>query len=221
MYYYLYKITNKIDEKIYIGCHQTKNLNDGYMGSGKYLRRAIAKHGVENFEKEILEHFKNKKDMFKKESIIVNETFIGRKDTYNLCNGSKGGFNDIDQKKGAVAAREKRKKNDQLNDKISQALQSGRKKWWDSLTENERVNWCLSKITQMHNAGAFIGKTHSEESKQKMSNSHKGKHVGEKNSQYGTCWIYSLTDEINKKIKKDELTEYLSNGWVKGRKMKN
>lgn len=41
---------------------------------------------------------------------------------------------------------------------------------------------------------------------------------GEKNSQYGTCWI--TNGEINKKIKKKELVKYISNGWRKGRKIK-
>ena len=41
---------------------------------------------------------------------------------------------------------------------------------------------------------------------------------GEKNSQYGTCWIHN--DKENKKIKKDELENYINDGWIKGRKMK-
>jgi hypothetical protein len=44
MFYIIYKITNKINGKIYIGKHQTKDVQDSYMGSGKRLRYAIKKY---------------------------------------------------------------------------------------------------------------------------------------------------------------------------------
>ena len=52
-----------------------------------------------------------------------------------------------------------------------------------------------------------------------MSLSHKGLQDGEKNSQFGTCWIHNTLKE-NKKIKKSELSVYVNNGWIKGRKLK-
>ena len=53
-----------------------------------------------------------------------------------------------------------------------------------------------------------------------MSETHKRNNhkKGEKNSQFGKCWIYNLELQENKSIKKDELNNWLEKGWIKGRK---
>lgn len=87
-YYYVYKITNKINEKTYIGCHETHNLDDGYMGSGTLIRKAISKYGVENFVKNILSLHENREDMYRTERVVID----AEKPAYNLNIGGRGGF---------------------------------------------------------------------------------------------------------------------------------
>lgn len=64
------------------------------------------------------------------------------------------------------------------------------------------------------------GRNHTEETKKKMSDVHKanGLQIGNKNSQYGKCWI--TRNGVNKSIHKSELQEYLIDGWVIGRTLR-
>lgn len=99
MHHIIYKITNTINHKVYIGKHQTGDLNDGYMGSGKLIRRAINKYGIDNFIKEVLHVFDNELDMNNMEATIVDENFCKSENNYNLCPGGNGGFGYINQHK--------------------------------------------------------------------------------------------------------------------------
>lgn len=89
-YNYIYKITNLINNKIYIGVHRTNVLDDGYMGSGKIIKRAIKKYGLENFKKEILNFYDTYKEVLEEEKKLVTISFINQKDVYNLKEGGFG-----------------------------------------------------------------------------------------------------------------------------------
>lgn len=92
MYHFIYKTTNLVNGKIYIGKHSSKTLDDNYLGSGVVLQKAILKYGRENFKREILELFDTSDEALIRESEIVTKEFINRPDVYNAKPGGKGGW---------------------------------------------------------------------------------------------------------------------------------
>jgi len=101
MHFILYKTTNLINGKFYVGIHRTNDLNDNYLGSGKNLKIAISKYGRENFKREILKECSSYEELLVEEKIIVTEDFCKRRDTYNQEIGGSGGkiWNDELRKK--------------------------------------------------------------------------------------------------------------------------
>ena len=89
--YYVYKITNKINGKIYIGKHSQNIQNkDSYFGSGILLHKAILKYGKENFKKELIE-ICNKDNIGNKEAYWINTFNSFTPNGYNLAKGGNGG----------------------------------------------------------------------------------------------------------------------------------
>lgn len=91
-YNYFYKITNLVNGKYYYGIHSTDNLDDGYMGSGIVIRKAISKYGKENFYKEFLKFFDTRMDLIEYERQNVTEELVNDDMCYNECVGGTGGF---------------------------------------------------------------------------------------------------------------------------------
>ena len=86
-FYYFYKITNLINSKYYYGVHATYNLNDGYLGSGTLIQKAVKKWGKENFKKEIVKFFQDSKEMLEYEKLIVTQDLVDDPMCYNLALG--------------------------------------------------------------------------------------------------------------------------------------
>jgi group I intron endonuclease len=148
MNYYLYKITNLVNDRVYIGVHKTINITDGYMGSGKIIRQAIEKYGLSNFKKEILETFDNYDAMMLREKQMVDEKFLSNKNVYNLKLGGSGGWDYINENK-LNQTEERKNKN------------SKRMKLWHKNNDFSGEN------------GLFYGKNHTDESKKLISQKRK------------------------------------------------
>lgn len=93
MKFIVYKTTNMVNKKFYIGVHKTKtpDVFDGYYGSGTILKKAILKYGKENFIRKTLFIFDDQYSAFLKEKEIVNETMVKNNNCYNKCVGGHGG----------------------------------------------------------------------------------------------------------------------------------
>ena len=89
---FIYKTTNLINGKIYIG----KRIKDvyGYLGSGKIIKRAIEKYGKENFIREIIEDNIDDKGKLSEREIYWIKYYdsTNPKIGYNITMGG-GGFN--------------------------------------------------------------------------------------------------------------------------------
>lgn len=78
-----------MNNRYYIGRHQTRDINDDYLGSGVELQEDINKYGKENFTKEVLFSFDNKSEMISKEQEVVNPDDPL---SYNKMVGGAGGW---------------------------------------------------------------------------------------------------------------------------------
>jgi group I intron endonuclease len=145
----IYKTTNLINNKIYIGkriFNQDKFFRNKYYGSGKLLKEAIDKYGLENFNREILEEIDN--DLLEEKEIYwikfynSNNLEIG----YNL---TIGGNSKYGRKIGSMS--------DETKKKISQS-----------------VSKYLSD-----NGHPFQDKNHSNETKEKIKNKLKGRKLSD------------------------------------------
>lgn len=72
-FHFIYKTTCIITNRFYIGMHSTENLEDGYIGSGKFLWYSIKKYGKENHKCEILEFLENRDCLKQREKEIVTK----------------------------------------------------------------------------------------------------------------------------------------------------
>lgn len=92
MYGYIYKTTNLINGKFYIGKHKSEKYDPSYYGSGKIIRLAIKKYGLENFKNEVLEQFDSLDELNEAEKQYIDKyRKLDKSRLYNIADGGDGG----------------------------------------------------------------------------------------------------------------------------------
>lgn len=188
--------TNLINGKKYIGKHYGF-LNDGYLGSGKLIRRAIAKYGKENFQREILAFSITEKENAEKEKYYIALFDACNSDLfYNIHEGGNGGNTTKGMSEEEKQALSKKMSaltsgtnNPMYGRKRSEEWKQQHSYWAkyerdNSVYRTEEYRLHMSEVTSGSNNGMY-GRHHSIETRQKISEHHIGKAVGPKNGMYG------------------------------------
>lgn len=209
MIHSVYKTTNLINNKYYIGKHSSLDPNDEYLGSGKALQHAIEKYGIANFKKVVLHVYENEIDAYNKERALLEElNCINDPLCYNLCYGGIGFWKDAahtEESKRKISESNKGKiRTDDAKQKYSVAKKGIQKsethkqrlrevntgKKLDSETKKKisasntgqkrSAEFCKNQsIRQKGKAFWPKGKMRSDETKQKMAAAQKGRTVTE------------------------------------------
>ena len=165
---YIYKIRNKINNKLYVGQTRRKlSETKTYYGSGRLIQRALNKYGIENFEKTILEFCPTQKTLNTSEIYWINNFNSMLPFGYNITEGGGGvnGYTHSDIQLNKIRESTKKHwKSDEYRDKIMQS----RREYW---TDEKRMERSL-KVSSENNP--MYGKSHSEETKMIISKKNTG-----------------------------------------------
>jgi group I intron endonuclease len=230
MSYIVYKTTNTVNGKYYIGKHNLHS--EYYLGSGSVLQRAIKKYGRNAFVREVLFECETEEEAYLKESELLTEEVLNDPQCYNLRTGGQGAYTWSDElrekmsriHKGRPKSEEHKKRigdsnrgkivSEEARTNMSRA-QKGQKKSPEFC--RRRSELVSGEKNPMYGKGHLVageknpmyGKKHSDETRRKISEKGSGKN----HSQYGMIWITNGTEA--RKIKK---TDDIPAGWKRGRK---
>jgi len=154
MHYIIYKTTNNCNGKYYIGQHITDNLDDGYIGSGVAMLKAIKKYGKDNFTRVILCYGDSQEDLNELEELAVDMSVVNDPMSYNLMTGG-----------GSCGKRGK-----ETRKKMSE-VKKGEKNPNKGRTHTPEARQKMSEANKGNTR--MLGKTFSQETRQKMSEAKK------------------------------------------------
>ena len=195
VYGIIYKCTNLINNKVYVG--QTINGLDrrrkahiclSKSGRGTYFHHALAKYGCENFRWEIIDSASSLESLnFKEKYYIITNRCL--KQGYNICEGGSNGY--------PIRGKTDKEKS-QIYQKISQSLTS------KSSEEKARIRDSIRDSLILYNRRLT-------ESEKKVINSHKSLgwtnelriKVGDRLRQ---VWLNMKPDELEEALKKRKIS---------------
>lgn len=186
-----YRTTNQINWKYYFGIHSTDDLNDGYLGTGKLIKRAIKFHGKESFHLTIIQDYPTRKEASDHEKLAVTMFQVEDENCYNIKTGGDNEctyiMTDEHRRKlcgrtgnknpnfGKKLSEETKKKISEKNTGRIVSIETRKKMSERQLGENHHTSG--KTLEQM----PHFGMKHSDESKDKM----RIAHSGDKNHFYG------------------------------------
>ena len=93
-YGYIYKTTNLINNRVYIGQHKGR-FDADYLGSGKYLKHSIIKNGKQNFKVIPLVYAFSQEELNRLEIYYISfyRINLGKDNLYNISDGGEFGYN--------------------------------------------------------------------------------------------------------------------------------
>ena len=172
---WIYKITNRVNGKIYIG--QTHYDNPSYFGSGILIKGAIKKYGIDNFEKIYIDTANDQIELDEKEKHWIK--FHSSQDHtigYNIADGGYNCFTMTDDVAKKISSTWKTKyEQGYINNRIGTIMSDEVK---DKIS-NSNKGKIRSDETKNKISSAHLGKILSDETRKKLSISHTGKSLSE------------------------------------------
>lgn len=222
MHFLVYKTTNLVTGKLYVGTHVTDTLDDGYLGSGTVFRRALNKYGDHNFQRDVIFDCDNAEEMFALEALIVDTLVVADANYYNIKEGGQGGWDHINGReadKRNAAKRGREATDARMKGRYGPDFQRelGKLAWqksFGSMTPDE-LSALRKKASdayfEQHGKHPFEGRQHTEETKARIGAANAENMKGKGNPMYGKMRITDGTE--NRTIEK---TEEIPSGWRRG-----
>lgn len=218
----VYKTTNSVNARFYIGMHKTANPNDVYLGSGTVIKLAVKKHGADKFKKEVLFVFLTAKEAADKEV----ELLLAEKANplcYNLSEGGEGGFEYVNKhyvymkrklfKKAQIVRLEKLRTDSEFRKRVGERISQGQHKRYKANPEVLEATRKRALKFQPLAVEAWRGQKHDKETRKVLSDNHRG----ELNSMFGMRWMYNDSQQQAKRFPKSEILAQQAAGWQLGR----